>query len=445
MSKASESDIRMMIATQVAYLDCVEGKSVQYNIDRIIRNYENNPHPSEKEQGQYETAIKLQQRLSEYNCTDCYDWTVKKTCDNNNKDGFYGCLIDTNDGEAILGFRGSESYDGTQKINDWLNADFGLLNSSLTTQQKTAQEFVKQIYEEYGNQYSAYNFSGHSLGGNLAEHATITAPDGMSIGRCTNWDGPGFSDEYIETHALQIKDRISHVDHYQYSVVGSLLFHIPGSNYVTIAAHNGEGLLGAFLRHDTINIDFDENGNIVKETLGNMTFGDFVSKYIAGKFAALSIYCETILPLLISASPYLSAIKLCIKTFEGVISKGIEVIAGAFTDVYNAVKGWLQKVFGGGVDGEFEIYTSAVSSATDQVDNISQQFMKISTEVASIASKIKYESITGSYYKSRIKTVGNSINSYGMKGKKLTKAAHSAVHRTSNDDSKVADSFAALK
>jgi len=114
----------------------------------------------------------------------------------------------------------------------------GLLNSTLTPQQAVAERYVRKLYEKYGDEYTHFGMTGHSLGGNLAEHATITAPDYMrkKIDRCVNLDGPGFSEQYLLAHASDIQKSKGKIDHYQWSFVGTLLNTVPGTNYRTVEA-----------------------------------------------------------------------------------------------------------------------------------------------------------------------------------------------------------------
>lgn len=86
-------------------------------------------------------------------------------------------LIETDPNHAIICFRGSESTDENQIIKDWINADFGLLMDRDTLQQNNAADYMKEINGRFA--YGCYAVTGHSLGGNLAEHAVIAAPDDM--------------------------------------------------------------------------------------------------------------------------------------------------------------------------------------------------------------------------------------------------------------------------
>ena len=58
--------------------------------------------------------------------SECASWKIIAVDDKNDTSGMYGCLIETSENEAIVGFRGSESYDAQQLYLDWMVADFGL-------------------------------------------------------------------------------------------------------------------------------------------------------------------------------------------------------------------------------------------------------------------------------------------------------------------------------
>ena len=51
------------------------------------------------------------------------------------------------------------------------------------------------------------------------------------VGTIYNLDGPGYSDEYLLSHALEIDNMASHVKHYQWSFIGNLLNQMPGEMF----------------------------------------------------------------------------------------------------------------------------------------------------------------------------------------------------------------------
>ena len=443
---ASDSDIRMMIATQVAYLDGDKGMSVGELVDSTIASYGNRTNLSEREKGQLETAQYIQSQIKENNLQDCNRWIIKDVADDNARSGFYGCLIDTRDGDAIVGMRGSESWDAGQGLHDWVEADLGLLNSTGTRQQQRAAEFTQKVYEQFGDDYNGFSFTGHSLGGNLSEHATITAPDGMPIRRCVSYDGPGFSDEYITAHSADIRARAQYIDHYQYSLVGTLLLPLPGTNYQTIAAHNDEdsGFLGGYLvRHHTRNIEFGDDGMIRqgdRDILSCLT--DPFSKGLElSDFSLLYILC-----------PQLAL-------FQAVVQNGNAILQGMkneaehiVTSVRETLKNlkqqitnWFRNIFGPTLTGEFEINIGYANSVADGMEDVGRKLQRVSDEVQRVTNSLRYNSAVGFLYRSKLKIISSSISRLGTKASALGKAVRSCVQYCTRSDSRAAQLFNALR
>lgn len=157
-------------------------------------------------------------------------WKIVDYKNGNKENGFCAITIETDANNAIVGFRGSEGLgEWTTKEfrDDWIFADLGLLNSIITLQQASATQYMKTV-QNLG--YSNYVTCGHSLGGNLAIHALLTAPDDMNIVSGYGLDSPGYSDEYLSKYSEQIKNRGSKINHYQWSLVGGLLNNIGNEN-----------------------------------------------------------------------------------------------------------------------------------------------------------------------------------------------------------------------
>ena len=268
------SDRDLLVATQIAYYDikqadtnktlrqiCKDDPDI-YN--HLLENQEEAESNLEKIRAQ--RAIDLYHEIvssdSKYG-----DWIIKNVKNNNEETGFYGCLIETSDKSAIVGFRGSESSSDTQIKKDWVEADLGLLNHEATNQQEVATEYMKYINEEYD--YENYATSGHSLGGNLSAHAGLTAPEEMrnKITQCYSFDGPGFSNEYIAEHQDEIEAFGTKITHYQWSLVGELLYHLPGEKFKTIKTkdevYGKKDMQSLTQKHDTCFVEFDENGNVI--------------------------------------------------------------------------------------------------------------------------------------------------------------------------------------
>lgn len=214
------------------------------------------------------------------------DWQIID-CKNDNYDGaeysgFYGCIIDTGDAR-ILACRGSEGIGSIKKLNfknliqDWIKADFGLINSIETDQEKVLREYMRENADLLSEK--PWVATGHSLGGTLADHAAIVSAEERigNFSGAINFDGPGHSQEYIKKHREAIEKVSSKMIHKKASVVGNLLFDIPGaiqeyietSNESRYLDKNGnpistiDGFVANFLEHDTQYWVLDENGNTV--------------------------------------------------------------------------------------------------------------------------------------------------------------------------------------
>ena len=257
------SDAEMQIASLIAYLDIPAGTS----LGRYMDTHAND-----------ETVQRIREIAED--CTGDshgYDnWRIVGVGDDQNASGMYGCMIDDGRGDAIIAFRGSE---GDQILEDWGGADFGLLNNTETWQQAQAEEFTRRMYEEFGDQYDSYAFTGHSLGGNLAIDAAIDAPPGMRdrISQVVGLDSPGFSDEYWATHADGIREMEGRISHYQWSGVGAI-YETPGTERTV----NVRDMGNCVSRHDLRNLDTGTGS--VSDRPGGMTADEIAIKTTAAAF-----------------------------------------------------------------------------------------------------------------------------------------------------------------
>lgn len=259
----SYTDSQMRAFTQVAYSDLKKG------YDYLCSK--SNGQKSFSISAVKEATMMLDKNadLSSLNCLteeQLNTWCISGVHDTNSTNGFYACIIETSPGEAVVGFRGSEAMnDASNMINDWVRADLGLLNSTCTSQQAEAERFLNK-YKDQLNSYDSITMTGHSLGGNLAEYATIVSDKyGLddNITQCVSMDGPGFSQEFIFSHKDRIKSMSGVMKHYRWSFVGGLLFDLPGVSYSYVVVTE-EGNRRSVYRHDTKYLMYDQNGNLIE-------------------------------------------------------------------------------------------------------------------------------------------------------------------------------------
>lgn len=229
-------------------------------------------HVTNPQGGGFDPAVDTGVNLSDWNVVDYYD--------SNDKTGFFGMVLqDPDTGDLVVVFRGSEGAGPTDNFadnlrHDWTEADVGLMCTTQTRQQAEAEKFLQQIaasdyYKEGGN----IIFTGHSLGGNLAQHAIVTAAkNGISLDRileCRTYDSPGFSDEYIKEHMAEIAMIAGRTKRFQWSGVGHLLEPLPGTTDVPVMIQQSDSLFYNIIgKHGLENLSFDSNGSLVPTQVG---------------------------------------------------------------------------------------------------------------------------------------------------------------------------------
>lgn len=438
------SDSAMMIATQVAYLnfdgsitnvgDLVESILTTYGVQDSDGSWTVKPNLSTAETEQFNTANNILTLTSNTGGTDEWkSWRVVDVCNDQNASGYYGMLIDTGDGNAIIGCRGSESTDVATGLKDWGEADLGLLDSTLTSQQAVAEAYMEELWRKYGDKYNSFSLTGHSLGGNLAMHMTITAPEEMrgSIERCLSYDGPGFSEEYIQAHRDEIERASGSIDHYTWSWVGSLLNSLPGVEDVIIEATDDpgeEGIWALLYRHATYNVIFNEDGTVregEESVLATVT-GPFSRWLDSVNLLELAISS----PNLARAVIGIKLIALALNQFENIKNQCIELGRQVY---YNYIVPQ--------VSGDYEIHLAAVSDMAQEIATVESRLQAISADMETLRRNLKYTSATGAYYRSRLYVLRTGLENDLRKLRKMGEVADSAVAKYNSVDEQAASYF----
>lgn len=287
----------------------------------------------------------------------CRTWSISAVHDTNSKNGFYACVIETSPGNAAVAFRGSEDMkDPGNFVNDWLLADLGLLNSTMTNQHKETERFLRQN-SDLLSRYDNISMTGHSLGGNLADYATLVSHKyGLDsrIKQCANFDGPGFSNEFIMTHMNDINRMKGVMKHYQWSLVGNMLFNLPGVENINCKL-SPDADSHMFYRHHTKFLMYDENGNVIKGDKDLMSwFASGISKGIDFSTGMLGIYGF----FFITYALYTE--------FKDEIEQFFDDIISGIQSVYSDIKAGIKKLFGMGSD-YFRVNTNMLSRDSESV------------------------------------------------------------------------------
>lgn len=414
------SDDQMIIASQIAYYD-FDINAVNagiYTVRELLEMEIESGNASDMEKAQ-----RILNLINENSRTEaCGNWVIRSVRNDQHGSGMYACLLDMGNEQAMIAFRGSESDTLENVVKDWVVSDFGLLNSVLTPQQMAAEKYVRDIYRQYGDEFTSFDLTGHSLGGNLAEHATITAPDGMreKIGRCVNMDGPGYSNLYMEVHAEDIEKSKHIIDHYQWSWCGSLLNPIPGSNYQTVYANEPEdgGVIKKyFWKHDTKNVTtFDKNGNMLPAPR------DLVTMAISSFAQSLDMSLFTMVSLLMPELMFnrLDRLKDELET----LWRQWEI----YRNSWNA-------------DMEFEVSWNRVALEMEQIQNISEKLQVYSEAVANIQKQLPFRSAVTGYVKYRLWNETNKIQNYSNKAAQYAEAGENCARQYQTSESQIAGNY----
>ncbi len=434
---------QMLLATQVAYLDIPEGMSVGKYVEYLM-TLKDSKNLKGKLKKQCEVLNDFMSIVEKSNYQDWKSWKVVNRCDKNNQSGMYGCLIDTGYGDAIIGFRGSESVSGSQVIKDWVVSDAGMYMSVLTQQQKDASDYVRNIWNKYGKKYSTYSITGHSLGGNLAEHATITAPKEMvdHIDHTVSFDGPGYSQLYLKAHKKEIERAGGKVTHLEWSFVGGMLSQPSNIEDKVIQAQNPDmegsvlGIQKAELwRHATSSVVLGDNDVVV--TKERTAFAQTTHNITVTLESGSALWLLSHIPFVRNVI-FANTISSYIRQLRDKVERTIADVRETFKNMTNAL---YQKYFAPRVSGDFMINVSAVPALCSEFVAVQDKFNRITENVENIRRTLRYNSISGAYLKTKLFCMCNRMNREARKIKKYADVLGEIRQIYVNADNEVSDLY----
>ena len=114
----SYTDSQMRVATQIAYMDIdMDVRDDRpLTVGQLLEMQKKSSDESVRRQ-----AESLQEFIaSTPGCEDCEDWIIRDVQNDQHGSGMYACMIDTQDGDALIAFRGSESDTAENIVKDWI-------------------------------------------------------------------------------------------------------------------------------------------------------------------------------------------------------------------------------------------------------------------------------------------------------------------------------------
>ena len=244
------------------------------------------------------------------------------------------------------------------------------------------------------------------------------------------------------------------MDHYQWSWVSSLLLPLPEIVDTVIKAHDDYSnyewnksitlnwIKAMLYRHDTHNVEFDENGNIIK---GDTSFLSEICNPIvtyiehAGEDMSLNELIYSLMPR--NSLPSVFAFVCGLKIIKDVVI--------SFTKIAEEVKEIFDNIYydyiAPNVSGNFEIKRSYVVSCKQSIRDASKQLDSTIEEINSIRRNWKFQAASGSYYRSQLWLLQSGFESDKKKMDMLVAAAEIATNMYGSVDQIVASKFALFK
>ncbi len=188
------------------------------------------------------------------------DYVIVKTADDKKGTGFAALAIKDPSNEVTVATRGTEGFDvfGSDDSRRDVESDLELAFAISTDQQREMEAFMRAL-EEDG--YDGYYFTGHSLGGNLANYGAITFIPIDKVKGVVTFNAPGFNEAFLGKYSAEIIALYNRLKNYQneYDYVSSIMT-VPGQAIIIESVKDG-GHLG-FDDHmlDMLRIDGDEFG-----------------------------------------------------------------------------------------------------------------------------------------------------------------------------------------
>ena len=169
------------------------------------------------------------------------DYKIIKAEDDNKGTGFAAIAILDPNNEVTVAARGTEGFDvfTSDASRRDVAADLQLAYSVSTLQQQEIEKFMKSLEIEG---YDGYYFTGHSLGGNLANYAAITFKPIEKVKGVVTFNAPGFNEGFVMKCAAEINIIYNRLKNYQneYDYVSSIMY-VPGDKIIISSSKKEKG------------------------------------------------------------------------------------------------------------------------------------------------------------------------------------------------------------
>lgn len=234
------TDIEMAILSQLAYCGCSDAPAQPHegqSLYEILSKPEYKNYLEEKLGSGYKSAIE-----GLLNKVKGKDYVIVKTADDKKGTGFAAIAIKDPSNEVTVATRGTEGFDiinsEDSRTDNRTNLESGF---AISTEQQLAMEAFMRSLEEDG--YGGYYFTGHSLGGNLANYGAITFIPLDKVRGVVTFNAPGFNEAFTGKYSAEIialYDRLRNFQN-EYDYVSSIMI-VPGQAIIIESFKDGDHL-----------------------------------------------------------------------------------------------------------------------------------------------------------------------------------------------------------
>jgi hypothetical protein len=272
------TEVELKQISQLVYLDILDSQGVdtklsdQYknNGDKIalsdVIKYYSSPEGMQKLKERYPSDLNGEKEyeqwshlLQQMNTPKYQNWEISNVVSNNKQEesGFVAFTVDTQTGEKVAAFRGSEPIDNPLYRNDWKN-NGATAYSTEAIQQAEAREYMESFKTD--GSYDLY-LTGHSLGGNLALYSSFILPEDLRkyLVSASTFNAPGFNGDVLDKFKSNIDEMNENGKIKEFRNKNDIvpaLFRNPSSGIYIDTKSEGEAGLA---HHSLFSLKIDEN------------------------------------------------------------------------------------------------------------------------------------------------------------------------------------------
>lgn len=256
------TDVEMAILSQCAYYK-ISNTSENVDLDDYLKSHEQDLiNDLGKE---YKSSIS-----NLINKVDGKDYSIVLQRNDRHGSGFAAMAISDPDNEVTVACRGTEGISMDYDSRKDFASDLQLAFLNETDQQAQMKDFVRTL--EKGD-YSGYNFTGHSLGGNLAMYGAMVVDDPSKVKSCVTYNAPGFTNNFLRSNKKKINAINSKMRTYQNECDAvSDCFKSPGKVIILECKGKDKEHRDGFSGHGLKKIIPNSNGGFKQNDTGKKAF-----------------------------------------------------------------------------------------------------------------------------------------------------------------------------